>query len=64
MQDFGGKARGKLTCRWMNSNPMYCREIGWCGMDWIYLAQGRKQWQAVAKMVMKFWVPENVLVNR
>jgi hypothetical protein len=32
-------------------------------MDCIYLVQGRKQWQSVVNMVIKLWVPENVLVN-
>jgi hypothetical protein len=27
------------------------------GMDWIYLAQDRDQWQALANTVMNIWVP-------
>jgi hypothetical protein len=27
-------------------------EIGWCGMDWIHLAQARDQWQALVDVVM------------
>jgi hypothetical protein len=32
------------------------REIGWDGMDWIYLAQDRDQWRALVNLVMKLWV--------
>jgi hypothetical protein len=35
------------------------REIGWDGMDWIYLAQDRDQWRAFAKTVMNLRVPLN-----
>jgi hypothetical protein len=31
---------------------MDLREIGWEGMDWMHLAQGRGQWWAVVNMVM------------
>jgi hypothetical protein len=32
------------------------REIGWDGMDSIDLAQGRDQWRALVKTVMKLRV--------
>jgi hypothetical protein len=32
------------------------REIGWCGMDWIDLAQDRDQWMALVNMVMNLRV--------
>jgi hypothetical protein len=35
---------------------LYCVEIGWGGMDWIDLAQGRVQWRAVVNTVMNFRV--------
>jgi hypothetical protein len=28
------------------------REIGWDGMDWIYLAQDKDQWRALVNTVM------------
>jgi hypothetical protein len=28
------------------------REIGWDGMDWIYLAQDRDQWRALVNTVI------------
>jgi hypothetical protein len=36
---------------------MILREIGWCSMDWIHLAQDRDQWRALVNMVMNLRVP-------
>jgi hypothetical protein len=33
------------------------REIGWGGMDWIYLALDRDQWRALVNTVMNLRVP-------
>jgi hypothetical protein len=33
------------------------REIGWGGMDWIYLAEDRDQWRALVNTVMNLQVP-------
>jgi hypothetical protein len=33
------------------------REIGWGGMDWIYLTQDWDQWRALVNTVMNLWVP-------
>jgi hypothetical protein len=33
-----GKLEGRLRLRWVDNNKMNLREIGWGGMDWIYLA--------------------------
>jgi hypothetical protein len=35
---------------------MDLREVGWCGVDWIDLAQDRDQWRALVNMVMKLQV--------
>jgi hypothetical protein len=32
------------------------REIGWGGMEWIDLAQGRDWWRALVNAVMNLWV--------
>jgi hypothetical protein len=39
---------------------MDLREIGWGGMDWIDLAQGRDQWNALANTITNLRVPLNV----
>jgi hypothetical protein len=31
--------------------------IGWSGVDWIDLAQGRDQWRALVNTVMNLLVP-------
>jgi hypothetical protein len=36
---------------------MDLREIGWGGMDWIDLAQGRDKWRALVNTVMNLRVP-------
>jgi hypothetical protein len=36
---------------------MDLREIGWVGMDWIYLAQDRDQWRAFVNMTLNCGVP-------
>jgi hypothetical protein len=33
------------------------REIGWGGMDWIYLAQDMDQWRAYVNTVANLRVP-------
>jgi hypothetical protein len=43
-----GKTEGKRTLgrsrlRWVHNIKMDLREIGWCGMDWIDLAEDRDQ---------------------
>jgi hypothetical protein len=38
---------------------MYLRDIGWGGMDWIHLAQGRNQWRALTNTLLNLPVPEN-----
>jgi hypothetical protein len=36
---------------------MDLRETGWDGMDWIYLAQDRVQWRALANTAINLRVP-------
>jgi hypothetical protein len=36
---------------------MNLRDIGWCGMDWIDLAQDRDQWKALVNTIMNLRVP-------
>jgi hypothetical protein len=35
---------------------MGLREIGWGGMDWIYLIQDRDQWRALVNTIKNLWV--------
>jgi hypothetical protein len=36
---------------------MNLREIGWYGMDWIDVAEGRDQWRVLVNTVMNLRVP-------
>jgi hypothetical protein len=44
-------------CRWEDNIRMYLQEVGWAGLDWIYLAYDREKWRALVNVVLKFWVP-------
>jgi hypothetical protein len=46
---------GRQRRRWVDSIRMDLGEIGWCGVDWIGLAQDRDKWRAV----MNLGVPQN-----
>jgi hypothetical protein len=48
IEDIGGKARrkeplGRPRGRWMDNIKMDLREMGWDGVDWIYLDQDSDQ---------------------
>jgi hypothetical protein len=53
----GKRSLGRPRRRWVDNIKMDLREIGWDGMDWIDLAQGRDQWRALVNAVMNFRVP-------
>jgi len=38
---------------------MDLKGVGFGGVDWIELAQGRDMWRAVVSAVMNLWVPQN-----
>jgi hypothetical protein len=46
------RPRGRLERRWEYTIRMYLGEIGWAGMDWIYLAENRDHWRALVNTVM------------
>jgi hypothetical protein len=48
---------GRPRRRWVDNIKRDLREIGWDGMDWIDLVQGRDQWRAIANTIMNFRVP-------
>jgi hypothetical protein len=61
-----GKPEGKIPLgrprrRWEDGIKMDLREIGWGGVEWIHLAQGRDRWRAVVNAVMNLRVlaPQN-----
>lgn len=52
----GKRSLGRLRCRWEDIIQMNLKQIGWEGMECVYLAQDRDKWQAVVSMVMNLWV--------
>jgi hypothetical protein len=53
----GKRPVGRPRRRWVDNIKMDRSEIGWDGVDWIYLAQDRDQWRALVNTVMNFRVP-------
>jgi hypothetical protein len=53
----GKRTLGRPRCRWMDNIKMYLTEIGWDGLDWIDLGQGKDQWRALVNTVMNLRVP-------
>jgi hypothetical protein len=53
----GRRPLGRPRCRWMDDIKMDLREIGWSGMNWIDLAQGRDQQRPHVDIVMNLRVP-------
>jgi hypothetical protein len=47
---------GRPRKMWESNIKMYLRDIGWSGMDWIYLAQERDQWTSLVNTVMNLRV--------
>jgi hypothetical protein len=53
-----GKRRlGKPRRSWEDNIKKDLREIGWGGMDWIYVGYDRDQWRALVNTVINLWVP-------
>jgi hypothetical protein len=53
----GKRPMGRPRCRWVDNIKMDLRELGWVGMDWIDLAQGRDQWRALVNTDVNLRVP-------
>jgi hypothetical protein len=47
----------RKTEMWEDNIKMDLREIGWGGMDWIYLAQDRDQWRTLCEYGNELRVP-------
>jgi hypothetical protein len=52
----GKRPLGRPRRKWMENIKMDLRVIGWYGMAWIDLAQGRDQWRALVNAVMNLQV--------
>jgi hypothetical protein len=52
----GKRPLGRPRRWWEDNIKMDLREIGWCGMDWIDLAQDRDQWRVLVNTVMNLRV--------
>jgi hypothetical protein len=53
----GKRPLGRSKRRREDNIRMDLRDIGWNIVNWIHLAQGRDQWQALLNTVMKLQVP-------
>jgi hypothetical protein len=52
----GKRPLGRPSHRYEFEIKMGVGEVGWKGVDWIYLSQDRVQWQAVVNMLMNLQV--------
>jgi hypothetical protein len=55
----GKRPVGRPRHRWVDNIKTDLKEIGWDGMDWIDVAQGRDQWRAIVDTGLNFRIPEN-----
>jgi hypothetical protein len=53
----GKRPLGRPRRRWVDSIKMDLREVGWDGIDWIYLAQDRDQWRPLVNAAVNLRVP-------
>jgi hypothetical protein len=53
----GKRPLGRPRRRWMDNIKMDLRDIGWCVIEWIDVAQDRDQWTALVNTVMNLLVP-------
>jgi hypothetical protein len=57
-----GKSEGKKPLvrprsRWEDSIRMTLKEVGWEGVNWMYLVQYRDQWRALVTTIMNLRFP-------
>jgi hypothetical protein len=48
----GRRPLGRPRRRWEDNIKMDLQEVGWGGLDWIYMALDRDRWRAVVNAVM------------
>jgi hypothetical protein len=53
----GRRPLGRPRRRWVDNIKIDLREIGWDGMDWIEVSEGRDQWRALVNTAMNLRVP-------
>jgi hypothetical protein len=53
----GKRPLGEIRRTWENNIYIDLREIEWSRMNWVYLAQDRDQWRALADTVINLRVP-------
>jgi hypothetical protein len=53
----GKRQLGRPKRRWVDNIKMNIAEIGWGGVDWIGLAQGRENWRNLVNAVMDVRIP-------
>jgi hypothetical protein len=53
----GKRPLGRPRRRCEDNIKMDLQEVGWVGMDWIELAQGRHKWRALVSAIMNIRVP-------
>jgi hypothetical protein len=51
------KPLGKHRHRWEDNIKMDIQEVGWGGMDWLELSQGRDRWWVLVNLVLNVQVP-------
>jgi hypothetical protein len=56
----GKRPLGRPRHRWEDSIKMDLREIGFGGLDWIYLVQNMDRWRALVNTAMNLLVPLKV----
>jgi hypothetical protein len=52
----GKRPLGRKRCKWVNNIKVNLREIEWCGINWIDVAQDRDKWKALVNTVMNLHV--------
>ena len=55
----GKETTWKTRCRWEGNIKVDLREVGWGGMDWIDLVQGKDRWRALVNAVMNLRGQQN-----
>jgi hypothetical protein len=53
----GKRPLGRPRRRFVDNIKMNLREVGFCGMDWIGLAQDSGRCRSIVSTAMNLWVP-------